>query len=331
MKRIICFIVSAVMICSMAVSVFADNEMPDCKVSLTASHISANVGDQIKISLSFDNAADYPYGLAAFCANLSYNKNAVKLDSVSYDVPKADITSNNKAGLLKSLYIFASNTKKPGFNKNGVFYTATFTVLDCDDDFADFSVTFDTITVSNYSNDNKVTNYQVPFDSPSVSVDIIGNESELPPEEDSKAPVSSASTSSASTSSASTSSASTSSASTSSASTSSASISSAAPAISDAPTESKPQPVENDKFVDVEDDSPSGTITVDKFDNEGNIIESGESSVAQSPSSQVSSEPEDSDPTDDDILFIVVISVFAATVIGAAAVIIILLIKKKRD
>ncbi len=179
MKRLICLTLAiVVMICCMPTA--AATQMPDCKVSLVASHLSANVGDEIKVSLVFENAADYPYGLAAFTAMLSYNSKAVKLENIKYAVNRSDIMSNSMSGILKALYIFTSTAKKPGFNKNDVFCTATFTILDSDVDIADFALTFDAITVSEYYTDSsgktKVNNYQVGFNSPTVSVDILGNE-----------------------------------------------------------------------------------------------------------------------------------------------------------
>ena len=102
MKKLICFLMAVIIIACGIQSAFAA-KMPDCKVKLIASHLSANVGDEIKLSLIFENAADYPYGLAAFTAMLSYNDKAVKLESIKAAVPRADIMSNNKACLVKSL------------------------------------------------------------------------------------------------------------------------------------------------------------------------------------------------------------------------------------
>ncbi len=306
MKRFICLLLAIMIMCVACVSALAD-EMPDCKVSLTASHTAAQVGDTVKVSLMFENAADYPYGLAAFCAILTYDKNVLKLDSIVSAAPRTSVTSNSKPGELKTLYIFASAAKEPGFNTNSVFYTATFTVLDSTADNADLNVTFDAITVSDYSNDKKVTNYQVPFNSPSVSVDIVGNE-----------PIQSENVSSAATSNASS---------------DMSSKTTSDIVASVGMVESKPTSVINDNFVDVEQNSSSDKVSVDKFDNDGNLIEETEKDVEPTVSTiQPSDQPESANPLPkgNDKLFIAVMSILAATVIGAITAIIILIVRKNK-
>ena len=293
MKKLICFLMAVIIIACGIQSAFAA-EMPDCKVKLIASHLSANVGDEIKLSLIFENAADYPYGLAAFTAMLSYNDKAVKLESIKAAVPRADIMSNNKAGLVKSLYIFASSEKQPGFNKNDVFYTATFTVLNSTVDIAHFSLTFDAITVSDYSADNEVTNYQVKFNSPEVSVDIIGNEpTESVPSNSSSAP--------------------------------------SAPTVSN-PTQSKPDAVENDEFKDVESGN-NDKISIDIFDDEGNTSSESEfvnSVTSEFESKPDSSEHSPAVPNGNKTLFFTVSAIFASTVICAVVAIVIIIASKNK-
>ncbi len=297
MKKLVCIILAIIIICASATVGFAA-EIPDCKVSLVASHISAKAGDEIKVSLIFENAADYPYGLAAFCASLSYDSNAVKLESIKSAALRTDVTTSSKLGLAKTLYIFASATKQPGFNKNSAFLTATFTVLDSNVDIADFSVTFDAITVSEYTADNKVNNYQVPFNSPKASIDIIGNES----------PVAASSSAASSN------------------------IATESAASSAAPVESAPESVKNDDFIDVEKDN-NDKISVDTVDDSGNISSETEivnPTESRSESDLTASEPFNPIPKGNDKLFIVVMSIFAATVIGAVVAVIIIIIRKNK-
>ncbi len=312
MKRFISSVIAALLIICCIPSAFAA-EMPDCRVKLVASHLSAKAGDEVKISLIFENAADYPYGLAAFTASLKYDSSAVKLKEIKSAAPRSDVTSSNKPGLVKTLYIFASATMQPGFNKNDVFYTATFTVLDSKVDIADFSVTFDAITVSEYYTDKdgktKVNNHQVKFNSPKINVDIIGNETPVQSQSSSSTSVSTQSSTSVQS-----------------------ALSGSSASNESAPTQSKPESVENDEFVDVEQ-GDNDKISVDLFDDDGNLSSETEkvnSAVSLPSSGQVASKPEVPVQNGDGSLFTVVILIFAASVIGAAAAITIIIVRKNK-
>ena len=314
MKRaftVICAVLAAVFMC---VPVHAAN-LPDCNVSLIASHITAVAGDEIQVSLVFNNASEYPYGLGAFCAKLTYNSNAVKLKSVKSAAPRSDVTSNNSGSTLNTLYVFASVTAQPGFNTDGVFYTATFKVLDNASGNADFALTFDEMTVCEYSSDGKVTNHKVPFNSPSASVAIksgsLNSESSqtASSQASSAAPVNSQSASSQ-------------------------------PADSGAPVQSQADPsgsVKNDNFVSVEDSS-ADKIAVDVFDDNGNIISADEeypdtsavtSGTASSGADETVSAPSKDADEKSGVPLGVVIAV-AGSVITVAAVVVIIIISGKK-
>ena len=314
MKRVFTVICAVLAAAFMCVPVHAAN-LPDCNVSLIASHISAVAGDEIQVSLVFNNASEYPYGLGAFCAKLTYNSNAVKLKSVKSAAPRSDVTSNNSGSTLNTLYVFASVTAQPGFNTDGVFYTATFKVLDNASGNADFALTFDEMTVCEYSSDGKVTNHKVPFNSPSASVAIKSGSSNSESSQtassqaSSAAPVNSQSASSQ-------------------------------PADSGAPVQSQADPsgsVKNDNFVSVED-SGADKIAVDVFDDNGNIISAGEeypdtsavtSGTASSGADETVSAPSKDADEKSGVPLGVVIAV-AGSVSAVAAVVVIIIISGKK-
>lgn len=325
MKRIITLIITIAILCTASIPAFAA-EMPYCRVSLTPSHLTAEVGDEIKISLVFENASQYPYGLAAFCASLAYDKDAVRLESIKSAAPRSDVTSSNKAGLAKALYVFASATAKSGFNKDTAFLTATFTVLDSNIDKADFSVTFDSITVSDYTDGNRVTNYQVDFNSPTVSVDIIGNK---PPSAESAV---SASDSSQPTSN---NVQSKPTASSSSQATDTESVQSEVQG-----TVSESSATLNSDFTDVEQ-SDGDKISVDKFDREGNLVEETEEELkptdvpTESNSHSVQSTASDTASPDNAsgvaMTAMIIIIVLIAAIISVALAVILIKANKKKE
>ena len=314
MKRVFTVICAVLAAAFMCVPVHAA-KLPDCNVSLIASHITAVAGDEIQVSLVFNNASEYPYGLGAFCAKLTYNSNAVKLKSVKSAAPRSDVTSNNSGSTLNTLYVFASVTAQPGFNTDGVFYTATFKVLENASGNADFALTFDEMTVCEYSSDGKVTNHKVPFNSPSASVAIksgsLNSESSqtASSQASSAAPVNSQSASSQ-------------------------------PADSGAPVQSQADPsgsVKNDNFVSVEDSS-ADKIAVDVFDDNGNIISADEeypdtsavtSGTASSGADETVSAPSKDADEKSGVPLGVVIAV-AGSVITVAAVVVIIIISGKK-
>jgi hypothetical protein len=314
MKRVFTVICAVLAAAFMCVPVHAA-KLPDCNVSLIASHITAVAGDEIQVSLVFNNASEYPYGLGAFCAKLTYNSNAVKLKSVKSAAPRSDVTSNNSGSTLNTLYVFASVTAQPGFNTDGVFYTATFKVLENASGNADFALTFDEMTVCEYSSDGKVTNHKVPFNSPSASVAIksgsLNSESSqtASSQASSAAPVNSQSASSQ-------------------------------PADSGAPVQSQADPsgsVKNDSFVSVED-SGADKIAVDVFDDSGNIISADEeypdtsavtSGTASSGADETVSAPSKDADEKSGMPLGVVIAV-AGSVITVAAVVVIIIISSKK-
>ena len=321
MKRVFTVICAVLAAAFMCVPVHAAN-LPDCNVSLIASHITAVAGDEIQVSLVFNNASEYPYGLGAFCAKLTYNSNAVKLKSVKSAAPRSDVTSNNSGSTLNTLYVFASVTAQPGFNTDGVFYTATFKVLDNASGNADFALTFDEMTVCEYSSDGKVTNHKVPFNSPSVSVAIkSGSENSgsassqtASSQASSAAPVNSQPASSQ--------------------------PATSQPADSSAPVQSQADPsgsVKNNSFESVED-SGADKIAVDVFDDSGNIISADEeypdtsavtSGTASSGTDETVSAPSKDADEKSGVPLGVVIAV-AGSVITFAAVVVIIIISGKK-
>lgn len=320
MKRVFTVICAVLAAAFMCVPVHAA-KLPDCNVSLIASHITAVAGDEIQVSLVFNNASEYPYGLGAFCAKLTYNSNAVKLKSVKSAAPRSDVTSNNSGSTLNTLYVFASVTAQPGFNTDGVFYTATFKVLENASGNADFALTFDEMTVCEYSSDGKVTNHKVPFNSPSASVAIksgsLNSESSqtASSQASSAAPVNSQPASSQ--------------------------PATSQPADSSAPVQSQADPsgsVKNDSFVSVED-SGADKIAVDVFDDSGNIISADEeypdtsavtSGTASSGADETVSAPSKDADEKSGVPLGVVIAV-AGSVITFAAVAVIIIISSKKS
>ena len=301
MKRILAFALSVVLMLGFAFSVSAA-DFPDLKVSLTTSNESVDVGQEFKVTLSFDNASDYPYGLAAFCAYLKYDSNVVAVKSINAAVPRSSIRHNSMSGELRSVYTYANAQKKPGFNTDGAFYTVTFEALSFGD--ANINVTFDTMIVTDY--DTEELNFNVGFNSPSVSVKVNGGDEEIsssiPSQTPSKAPSSTTPNTSSQQS------------------VSSNKVSSA-----------KPVEPTNDKFKDVAD---SGQDTVqDVFDETGEIIDQTQSNAPKKPTSSNSTQAglDEIDTSETNGIPNVIIWVgIGVLLIAVVAAVLFIIIKKKK-
>ena len=295
MKRIFAFTLSVVLLFCFAFSVSAA-KFPDLKVSLTASNETVEVGQEFKVTLSFDNASKYPYGLAAFCAYLKYDSRVVTVKSINAAVPRSSIRHNSMSGELRSVYTYANAQKKPGFNTDGPFYTVTFEALSAGD--ANINVTFDTMMVTDYN--TKELNFKVGFNSPSVSVKVNGGDEE------------SSSSASSQTQSNTTQN------------TSSQSVSSNPVSLT------KPIKPTNDDFKDVAD---SGQDTVqDVFGDNGEIVEQTQSKAPQNPNSNSTQAGLDDIDTSEtngvpNIIIWVALAVLVAAIV---AVVVIVIVKKKK-
>lgn len=329
MKKFLPLIV-CLMIMMIYIPVRADN-MPDCKTELVANYTTVAAGEQLKVSLAFNNAASYPYGLAAFCATVSYDESKLKLEKIECATSAQNVNTakDNDKGMFKVLYCFASAKHTPGFNKNGAFATATFTVLEtAASGKTSISADFDSITVSTYKS-STVTNHQVKFNKPKTSVKI--NNPAVPE-------------TSSSSSSGGTSSASSKAASSVSSAPGKGTASSATAGNASTPAKS----VENPKYKGVTGD----VVTTDYYggnSNETASVSSNENSNVVLPSSQVqegtNSGDEDIDSTvitastpmavetaDKDSAVTTVTIIIAIVVIAAAAIVtVILLMKRKAD
>ncbi len=170
MKKIFSLLIALILILSFAVPAFAAN-LPDLEVDLNADNNTVNVGEEIKVTLSFNNASEYPYGLAAFCAYLTYDSTILKVKSIEVAAPRSSVRHNSMSGELRSIYTFASAQKEPGFNTDGAFYTVVFETLAAGG--SDVAVTFDTMMVTDY--DTEELNFQVAFNSPSIRINVKGD------------------------------------------------------------------------------------------------------------------------------------------------------------
>ncbi len=146
-------------------------EYPDLKVSLVSEYNSVEIGEEVKVTLSFNNASKYPFGLAAFCSYLNYDDAVLRVKSVNAAVPRSSIRHNSMSGELRSVYTFASAQKEPGFNTDGAFYTVIFEAVGAGE--AIVNVTFDAITITDYDKDEL--NFRVNFNSPSVKIEVKGD------------------------------------------------------------------------------------------------------------------------------------------------------------
>ena len=146
-------------------------EYPDLKVSLVSEYNSVEIGEEVKVTLSFNNASKYPFGLAAFCSYLTYDDSVLRVKSVNAAVPRSSIRHNSMSGELRSVYTFASAQKEPGFNTDGAFYTVVFETVGAGE--AIVNVTFDAITITDYDKDEL--NFSVNFNSPSVKIEVKGD------------------------------------------------------------------------------------------------------------------------------------------------------------
>ncbi len=167
MKKISAFIIAFILLFTLTVPAFAAN-LPALQVELNADNSTVNVGEEIKVTLSFNNASDYPYGLAAFCAYLTYDSNILKVKSVNVAAPRSSVRHNSMKGELRSIYTFASAQKEPGFNTDGAFYTVVFETLAAGS--SDIAVTFDTMMVTDY--DAEELNFKVDYNSPKILVNV---------------------------------------------------------------------------------------------------------------------------------------------------------------
>lgn len=175
MKRLIAFAISLILVFGFITPAYAA-EFPDLQVALNADNDTVYVGDELKVTLSFENASEYPYGLAAFCSMLRYDSNVLKVSSITAAAPRSSIRHNSMSGELRSVYTFADAQKKPGFNVDGAFYTVTFKAVSAGS--TDISVTFDAVTVTDY--DSEQLNFKVAFNSPKISVKVNGPAIEIP-------------------------------------------------------------------------------------------------------------------------------------------------------
>jgi len=293
MKRIFALVLSIMLVFGFAFSVNAA-DFPALKVSLEASNESVDVGQEFKVTLSFDNASDYPYGLAAFCAYLTYDSSVLRVKSINAAVPRSSIRHNSMSGELRSVYTYANAQKKPGFNTDGPFYTVTFEALASGS--SNIGVTFDTMIVTDYNTEEL--NFNVGFNSPSLSVKVNGSDEN----------VSSSATSSQA------------SLNTSSQSVSTNNISSA-----------KPVKPTNDNFKDVAD-SNQDTVQ-DVFDESGEIIKQTESKAPSKPTSSNSTQAglDEIDTSETNGIPNIIIWVgIGVLLIAVVAAVLFIIIKKKK-
>ncbi len=169
MKRAISLLIAIALTLFFVFSVNAEG-FNDLKVTLAADSYSVKAGDQFKVTLGFDNASEYPYGLAAFCAILRFDKSKLSVKKIDVAAPRANVMNNIADSEMRTLYTFTSTSKKPGFNTNGAFYTVTFEALESTVGMTEIGVTFDTVVVTDY--DSKQLNYKIGFNTPSVVIDI---------------------------------------------------------------------------------------------------------------------------------------------------------------
>jgi len=262
MKKLVLLLVALILLFSFSFVVSAA-DFPAAEVSLASNYDTVEIGEEVKVTLSFDNASDYPYGLAAFCSYLTYDSNVLRVKSTNVAVPRSSIRHNSMSGELRSIYTFASAQKKPGFNTDGAFYTVTFEAIGSGS--TKVNVTFDAITVTDY--ESKELNYKVEFNSADVTIKVNGDD-----EPASSAPTSSKVESTNSSSKAPSNTESKTQSTNSKGSSSKAPTNSIGGANSNPTTPDKPQ---NQGFKDVAD---LGQDTVqDVFDESGEIIEQTES------------------------------------------------------
>ncbi len=176
-KKTFLLILSLIMIFSVCSSVISVNAAEDVKVKLIASALKAEPGDRFSVTYSFENAADYKYGLTAFTSKLKFDSNQLRCVNVTHSKFNNSALTTNRAltGEVRTLYTYASLTKDPGVNTNEAFVTYTFVVTKTAvAGKASLSLDFDTIVTTDYD-ESPAKNKTLTYNKPTISVEIISD------------------------------------------------------------------------------------------------------------------------------------------------------------
>ncbi len=149
----------------------------DIKVRLVSDVLKAKPGNKFIVSYSFENAADYKYGLAAFTSYLKFDSTKVRCVKVQYGTYNQLSLSTNRSlkDEVRTIYAFASTTKEPGVNDSKAFVNYEFIVTKEATGTVEFSLDFDTIITTNYDK-NPIQNKALSFNKPTIKVEIVNDD-----------------------------------------------------------------------------------------------------------------------------------------------------------
>lgn len=176
-KKTLFLILSLVIILTVCGSIVSVSAAQDVKVKLIASALKAEPGDKFTVSYSFENAADYKYGLTAFTSKLKFDSNQLRCVNVIHSKFNNSAMTTNRAltGEVRTLYTYASLTKDPGVNTNEAFVTYVFVVTkDAVAGNATLSLDFDTIVTTDYDK-STAENKTLTYNRPTISVEIVSD------------------------------------------------------------------------------------------------------------------------------------------------------------
>ena len=176
-KKTLLLILSLVIILTVCGSIVSVSAAQDVKVKLIASALKAEPGDKFTVSYSFENAADYKYGLTAFTSKLKFDSNQLRCVNVIHSKFNNSAMTTNRAltGEVRTLYTYASLTKDPGVNTNEAFVTYVFVVTkDAVAENATLSLDFDTIVTTDYDK-STAENKTLTYNRPTISVEIVSD------------------------------------------------------------------------------------------------------------------------------------------------------------
>lgn len=178
-KKITAYCLCLVALLTLSMSTITASAANNIDVKLISSALKAEPGDTFSVSYSFTNASDYKYGLSAFTSMLKYDHNKVRCVKVIHSTFNSSIMSSNRSltGEVRTLYTYANLNKKPGVNTSDTFVTYVFAVVDNASGTIKLSLDFDTIVTTNYDK-TPPENITLTYNKPSVSVEIVGGETE---------------------------------------------------------------------------------------------------------------------------------------------------------
>ncbi|GEM_PF-5785823 len=178
-KKLIAYCLCIVTLLTLSMTTITASAVNSIDVKLISSALKAEPGDTFSVSYSFTNASDYKYGLSAFTSMLKYDHNKVRCVKVIHSTFNSSIMSSNRSltGEVRTLYTYANLNKKPGVNTSDTFVTYVFAVVNNASGTIKLSLDFDTIVTTNYDK-TPPENITLTYNKPSVSVEIVGGETE---------------------------------------------------------------------------------------------------------------------------------------------------------